>query len=80
MGSVCELASEWLTPIYQHIKTGVMAGGYVQLDETPVDYLGAGRALKGYLWTGSRPGGDGVPEPVPAFWGEPTPQPFLKAS
>ncbi|NMD22316.1 MAG: IS66 family transposase [Verrucomicrobia bacterium] len=55
-----ELASEWLTPIYRQIKTGVMAGGYVQLDETPIDYLepGAGRALKGYLWTGSRPGGD----------------------
>jgi hypothetical protein len=37
-----------------------MAGGYVQLDETPINYLepGAGRALQGYLWTGSRPGGD----------------------
>ncbi|HWQ90962.1 MAG TPA: IS66 family transposase [Clostridia bacterium] len=55
-----ELAAEWLTPICQHIKTGVMAGGYVQLDETPINYLepGAGRTLKGYLWTGSRPGGD----------------------
>lgn len=55
-----ELASEWLRPVYQQIKTGVMAGGYVQLDETPVNYLkpGAGRTLKGYLWTGSRPGGD----------------------
>lgn len=32
----------------------------MQLDETPIDYLepGAGRALKGYLWVGSRPGGD----------------------
>jgi transposase len=55
-----ELVSEWLTPIHQQIKTGVMAGGYVQLDETPINYLepGAGRTLKGYLWTGSRPGGD----------------------
>jgi len=55
-----ELASQWLTPVYQQIKTGVLAGGYVQLDETPINYLepGAGRALKGYLWTGSRPGGD----------------------
>lgn len=54
------LAAEWLKPIYQQIKTGVMADGYVQLDETPIDYLepGAGRTLKGYLWTGSRPGGD----------------------
>jgi hypothetical protein len=37
-----------------------MAGGYVQVDETPVNYLepGHGRARQGYLWTGSRPGGD----------------------
>lgn len=55
-----ELAADWLKPIYEHIRTGVMAGGYVQLDETPINYLepGAGRALQGYLWTGCRPGGD----------------------
>lgn len=55
-----ELAAGWLQPIYQQIKTGVMADGYVQLDETPVQYLepGAGRTLQGYLWAGSRPGGD----------------------
>jgi transposase len=55
-----ELVAQWLTPVYQQIKTGVMDGGYVQVDETPINYLepGAGRTLKGYLWTGSRPGGD----------------------
>ena len=55
-----ELAADWLAPLHGQIQTGVMAGGYVQLDETPVEYLepGAGRALKGYLWTGSRPAGD----------------------
>jgi len=55
-----ELAADWLKPIYEHIRTGVMAGGYVQVDETPVNYLepGHGRARQGYLWTGSRPGGD----------------------
>jgi len=55
-----ELVAQWLTPVYQQIKTGVMDGGYVQVDETPINYLepGAGRALKGFLWTGSRPGGD----------------------
>src|SRR6185437_877007 len=54
------LAAEWLKPIYEHIRTGVMAGGYVQVDETPINYLepGYGRARQGYLWTGSRPGGD----------------------
>ena len=54
------LAAEWLQPIYEHIRTGVLADGYVQVDETPVKYLepGHGRARQGYLWTGSRPGGD----------------------
>jgi len=55
-----ELASEWLKPIYEQIRTGVMGGGYVQVDETPVDYLepGNGKTKQGYLWTCSRPGGD----------------------
>ena len=54
------LAADWLKPVYENIRTGVMAGGYVQLDETPVNYLdpGFGRARQGYLWTGSRPQGD----------------------
>ena len=54
------LAADWLKPVYEQIRTGVMAGGYVQLDETPVDYLdpGFGRTRQGYLWTGSRPKGD----------------------
>jgi transposase len=55
-----ELAADWLKPIYEHIRTGVMGGGYVQVDETPVDYLapGHGTTKQGYLWTCSRPGGD----------------------
>lgn len=54
------LAADWLKPIYENIRTGVMAGGYVQVDETPVNYLepGHGRTKQGYLWTGSRPQGD----------------------
>ena len=55
-----ELASDWLKPIYEQIRTGVMGGGYVQVDETPVDYLepGNGKTRQGYLWTCSRPDGD----------------------
>ena len=55
-----ELAAQWLQPIYEQIRTGVMGGGYVQVDETPVDYLepGHGKTKQGYLWTCSRPGGD----------------------
>ncbi len=57
-----EVATDWLKPIYQHIRTGVMAGGYVQVDETPVDFLapGNGKTKTGYFWTTSRPGGDVV--------------------
>jgi transposase len=56
-----ELAADWLKPIYEHIRTGVMAGGYVQVDETPVNYLepGNGKTRQGYFWTCNRPGGDG---------------------
>jgi transposase len=55
-----DLAAQWLKPIYEQIRTGVLAGGYVQVDETPIDYLepGHGKTKQGYLWTASRPGGD----------------------
>jgi len=53
-------AADWLRPIYEHIHTGVMAGGYVQIDETPVEYLspGNGQTRQGYLWACKRPGAD----------------------
>lgn len=55
-----ELAADWLKPIYQEIRTGVLAGGYLQIDETPIGYLdpGRGRTAQGYLWTCARPRGD----------------------
>ena len=54
------LAAFRLRPLYDKIKTAVMDGGYVQVDETPVKYLdpGRGSAPSGYLWTVHRPGGD----------------------
>ena len=56
------LAADWLQLIYEIIHTGVVAGGYVQIDETPIAYLapGTGRTQRGYLWTASQPGGDVV--------------------
>jgi len=56
------LAAEWLKPIYEQIRTGVMGGGYVQVDETPIEYLepGNGQTRLGYLWTYNRPGRDVV--------------------
>jgi transposase len=55
-----ELAAGWLQPIYEIIRTGVMGGGYVQMDETPIRYLapGNGQTKTGYLWTAHAPGGD----------------------
>jgi transposase len=54
------LAAEWLRPLYEELRTGVMGGGYVQVDETPVPYLcpGNGQSKQGYFWTCSRPGGE----------------------
>jgi len=55
-----ELAANWLKPIYETVRTGVLAGGYVQIDETPIEYLepGNGQTKQGYFWTVHRPGGD----------------------
>jgi transposase len=55
-----ELAAGWLKPIYEQIRTGVLAGGYVQVDETPIEYLepGNGKTRQGYFWTFHRPGGE----------------------
>ena len=54
------LCADWLKPIYEIIRTGVMGGGYVQVDETPIRYLapGHGQTKLGYLWTALAPGGD----------------------
>ena len=53
-----ELGADWLRPVYEVIRTGVLGGGYVQIDETPVEYLepGHGKTKHGYLWTSNRPG------------------------
>jgi transposase len=52
------LAADWLRPIYEFIRTGVLSGGYVQIDETPIEYLspGHGSTRLGYLWTYNAPG------------------------
>jgi transposase len=52
------LVADWLRPIYEHIRTGVMAGGYLQIDETPIRYLspGHGQTKLGYFWRALSPG------------------------
>ena len=64
------LAADWLRPIYEKIRTGVMAGGYLQIDETPIRYLspGHGQAKLGYFSTALSPGGDVVKHVTPEAW------------
>jgi len=57
-----ELAADSLGLIYREINKGVVACDYIQMDETPVEYLapGNGQTRTGYLWVCNRPGGDVV--------------------
>jgi transposase len=57
--------AEWLRPIYEAMWEEMKAGGYLQIDETPVKVLDPevpGKAAQGYLWFFSVPGGDLVLE------------------
>jgi transposase len=63
--TMCEwvgVGADWLRLIYAEIRREVMAGGYVQMDETPIRYLepGHGQTKLGYFWTCHRPGADSV--------------------
>lgn len=54
-----EVVAEWLKPLYNHIREDLTAGGYMQVDETPVRYcLEGGGSRQGYLWVYHDPGGD----------------------
>jgi transposase len=59
-----EVAALWLEPIYRHLHRQLVAGSYLQADETPVrcndpDHE-RGKTRQCYLWVISRPGGDVV--------------------
>lgn len=56
-----EQAALWLQPVYNLLKADLLAGDYLQVDETPVKVLDpevVGKAAQGYLWVAARPGGD----------------------
>lgn len=51
----------WLAIIYHSIRQGLIAGDYLQIDETPIRYLDPdrkGQSGRGYLWVYGRPDGD----------------------
>jgi transposase len=55
----------WLQPLYDAMWVTMKAGGYVQIDETPVKVLDPqvqGKAAQGYLWFYSVPGQDVILE------------------
>jgi transposase len=56
-------AADWLAPIYREMQAGLVAGDYLQADETPIRYLDPdvkGKSQQGYLWTYSHPHADVV--------------------
>ncbi len=56
-----EHIASWLQPLAERMWLAMRAGGYLQVDETPVKVLDPevrGKAAQGYLWFYAVPGGD----------------------
>lgn len=56
-----EHMATWLQPIYRQMIVEMLAGGYLQADETPIRYLDReepGRSCQGYFWVYSQPRGN----------------------
>ncbi len=64
MSDWIEVTAAWLQPIYRQMHRGLLAGNYLQADETPVRCNDPdekrGGTTQGYLWVVSRPGSDVV--------------------
>jgi len=64
MSDWVEAVSQWFEPIYGLMRRELLHGGYVQADETPVNFLDPelkmGKAQQGYLWVIGKPGGNVV--------------------
>lgn len=62
MCSWLEQIAEWLKPIYNHMRDRIFSHGYLQADETFINYLdpdyGLKKARSGYLWGYAIPGDD----------------------
>lgn len=53
-----EKGADWLQPIVREMKRELLAGDYLQVDETPVRVMDPevkGRCATGYLWVAGRP-------------------------
>ena len=61
LGDVVAKGADWLVPLARVMKATLLAGDYVQVDETPVrvqDPDVAGKCATGWLWVLGKPGGD----------------------
>lgn len=58
------ITAQWFEPIYKLMDHELLAGDYVQVDETPIRCNDPdeqdGRCRQGYLWVKTRPGGNVV--------------------
>jgi len=56
-----EQGATWLQPVVRQMKAELLAGDYLQVDETPVKVMDPevkGKCATGYLWLAGRPGAD----------------------
>src|SRR5882672_8824401 len=56
-----EHGAGWLQPVVRQMKAELLAGDYLQVDETPVKVMDPevkGKCATGYLWLAGRPGED----------------------
>jgi len=64
MADWIRIAADWLEPVYRQMHRGLLAGHYLQADETPVRCNDPderrGGTSEGWLWVISRPGQDVV--------------------
>jgi hypothetical protein len=64
MADWVETVADWLKPIYNHMRLSLLAGDYIQADETPIRYQDPdtqkGKSEEGWMWLISKPGGDVV--------------------
>lgn len=64
MADWVETVAGWLKPIYNHMRLSLLAGDYIQADETPIRYQDPdtkkGKSEEGWMWLISKPGGDVV--------------------
>lgn len=61
LGDWVERGAQWLQPIVREMKRELLAGDYLQVDETPVRVMDPevpGKCATGYLWVAGRPDGD----------------------